>query len=282
VAVVLVLVSLGLITVYFRESSGGSLHSAQRIGLSILMPFEVAGERVSRPFRNAWDYSAELVGAKDENKKLREEVAALQKQLIKERTQAQENERLFELSKYITGPTFPDDYEAVVTRVVARPPSAYNQVVLVAAGSGDGIAVNDPVVTEDGLVGLVTEVTGNGARVTLLTDQASAVSALVLQSSASGVVRHGPSDGSALVLDRVGKDELVNEGNLVITAGWRSGNLESLYPRGIPIGTVASVGQQDVDLYKRIQVTPLVDFDSLAEVIVLVAKPGGKGKKTEK
>jgi rod shape-determining protein MreC len=282
VAVVLVLVSLGLITVYFRESSGGSLHGAQRIGLSILMPFEVAGERISRPFRNAWDYSAELVGAKDENERLRQEVAALQKKLIEERTEAQENERLFEMSKYITGPTFPDDYQAVATRVVARPPSAYNQVVLVAAGSGDGIAVNDPVVTEDGLVGLVTEVTGNGARITLLTDQASAVSALVLQSSAAGVVRHGSSDGSALVLDRVGKDELVNEGDLVITAGWRSGNLESLYPRGIPIGTVASVGQQDVDLYKRIQISPLVDFDSLAEVIVLVADPNAKGKKTQR
>jgi rod shape-determining protein MreC len=62
------------------------------------------------------------------------------------------------------------------------------------------------------------------------------------------------------------------ENDLVITAGWRSGQLESLYPRGIPIGTVESVGQQDVDLYKRIQVAPLVDFDSLAEVIVLVAK----------
>jgi rod shape-determining protein MreC len=282
VAVLLVLVSLGLITVYFRESSDGALHGAQRIGLSVLMPFEVAGERVSRPFRNAWDYSAELVGAKNENEKLREEVAALQKKLIEERTAAQENERLFELDKYITGPTFPDDYEGVVTRVVARPPSAYNQVVLVAAGSGDGIAVNDPVVTEDGLVGLVTEVTGNGARITLLTDQASAVSALVLQSSAAGIVRHGPSDGSALVLDRVGKDELVSEGDLVITAGWKSGNLESLYPRGIPIGTVASVGQQDVDLYKRIQVTPLVDFDSLAEVIVLVANPNGKGTKTQR
>ena len=281
-AVLLVLVSLGLITVYFRESSDGALHGAQRIGLSILMPFEVAGERVSRPFRNAWDYSAELVGAKNENEELREEVAALQKKLIEERTTAQGNQRLFELSKYITGPTFPNDYEAVVTRVVARPPSAYNQVVLVAAGSGDGIAVNDPVVTEDGLVGLVTEVTGNGARITLLTDQASAVSALVLQSSAAGIVRHGPSDGSALVLDRVGKDELVSEGDLVITAGWRSGKLESLYPRGIPIGTVASVGQQDVDLYKRIQVTPLVDFDSLAEVIVLVANPNGKGTKTQR
>jgi rod shape-determining protein MreC len=277
-----VLVSLALITVYFRESSGGALHGAQRIGLSILMPFEVAGERVSRPFRDAWSYSVDLVGAKSENEKLREEVAALQKELIEERTAARENDRLRDLLGYIEGPTFPDDYRSVVTRVVARPPSAYNQVVLVAAGSGDGIAVNDPVVTEDGLVGLVTEVTGNGARVTLLTDQTSAVSALVLQSGAAGVVRHGPSDGSTLVLDRVGKDELVNEGDLVITAGWRSGKLESLYPRGIPIGTVASVGQQDVDLYKRIQVAPLVDFDSLAEVIVLVANPKAKADQKKK
>jgi rod shape-determining protein MreC len=282
VAVVLVLVSLALITVYFRESSGGALHGAQRIGLSVLMPFEVAGERVSRPFRNAWDYTTDLLDAKSENERLRDELTELQKAYIDARTSAEENQALSESVKYISGPTFPDDYSAIVTRVVARPPSAYNQVVLVAAGSGDGVKVNAPVVTDDGLVGLVTELTGNGARITLLTDQSSAVSALVLQSSAAGVVRHGPSDGSTLVLDRVGKDELVNEGDLVITAGWRSGNLESLYPRGIPIGTVSSVGQQDVDLYKRIQVAPLVDFDSLDEVIILIENPTAKGKKTEK
>ena len=48
---------------------------------------------------------------------------------------------------------------------------------------------------------------------------------------------------------------------------------ESLFPRGIPIGTVESVGQQDVDLFKRIQIAPLVDFDSLSAVMVLIAKP---------
>jgi len=70
--VALVLVSLALITVYFRESSGGTLHSAQRIGVSILTPFEVAGERVSRPFRDAYGWTAELVGAKSDNERLRE------------------------------------------------------------------------------------------------------------------------------------------------------------------------------------------------------------------
>jgi rod shape-determining protein MreC len=272
VAVCLVLVSLALITVYFRESEGGTLHSAQRIGLSVAMPFEVAGERVARPFRDAWGWASDLVGAKSDNEKLRREVENLRKTVVQEETAVSENERLRHLLNYIDGPRFPGGFKGVVSRVVGRPPSAYDQEVLIAAGSSSGIQQNDPVVTADGLVGLVTEVTSNGAKVTLLTDQSAAVSAIVLETSASGIVRHGSSDSSALVLDRVGKDSLVENGNLVITAGWRTGKLESLYPYGIPIGTVKSVGQQDVDLYKRIQIAPLVNFDSLSDVIVLVPK----------
>jgi rod shape-determining protein MreC len=272
VAIVLVLISLALITVYFRESEGGTLHSAQRIGLSVAMPFEVAGERLARPFRDAWGWASDLIGAKSENADLKKQVEALRQKVIQEQTAVSENDRLRGLLDYVDGPKFPDGFVGVSTRVVGRPPSAYNQEVLIAAGTSAGLERNDPVVTEDGLVGLVTAVTSNGAKVTLLTDQSSAVSAIVLESGAAGIVRHGPSDSSALVLDRVGKDELVEAGNLVITAGWRSGKLESLYPRGIPIGTVKSVGQQDVDLYKRIQVAPLVNFDSLADVIVLVPK----------
>jgi rod shape-determining protein MreC len=143
--------------------------------------------------------------------------------------------------------------------------------------------MNAPVVTEDGLVGLVTEVWGGGAKVRLLTDLGSAVSAVVLGSEAAGVVRQGSTQGS-LVLDRVGKDDLVKEGDLVVTAGWQTLKFESLYPRGIVIGAVKSVGQQDVDLYKRIQIAPLVDFDSLASVVVLSPKPeaAAKPRKTTK
>lgn len=272
VAAVLVLVSLALLTVYLRESSDGGLHAAQRIALSVLTPFEVAGERVARPFRDALDWTSEVFDAKEQNERLRAQVEELRQQLIQERTSAGELERLRELVKYRSGPLFPEDYDAVTARVIARPPTAYNQEVVVAAGSDDGVEQNAPVVTEDGLVGLVTEVTSNAAKVTLLTDQASAVSAIVVQGGAPGVVRHGESS-STLVLDRVRKEQIVNVGDTVITAGWRSGRLESLYPRGIPIGTVTAVGQQDIDLYKRIQVTPLVDFDSLADVLVLVRRP---------
>jgi rod shape-determining protein MreC len=125
------------------------------------------------------------------------------------------------------------------------------------------------VITEDGLVGIVTKVSPDAAQIALLTDQSVAVSATDLLSGARGVVRPA-SAGSGLVLDRVPKEEVVAEGDTIITVGWRSGELASLYPLGIPIGTVTSVGQQDIDLYKRIQVAPFVDFDGLSEVIVLV------------
>jgi len=272
VATVLVLVSLGLITIYFRESTEGPLHTSQRLGASVLMPFEVAGERVARPFRDGWGYLADLFDAKSENEDLRKQNKELRQIVIANETAAQENKRLRELLAYVEGPTFPQEYQAITASVIARPPSPFRQEVVIAAGSDRGVELNAPVVTEDGLVGLVTEVWGGGAKVRLLTDQESAVSAVVLGSEAAGVVRQGATQGS-LVLDRVGKDDLVREGDLVITAGWQTVRFESLYPRGIVIGTVKSVGQQDVDLYKRIQVAPLVDFDSLASVIVLARQP---------
>jgi rod shape-determining protein MreC len=283
VAAVLVLISLGLITIYFRESTGGPLHTAQRLGASVLMPFEVAGERVSRPFRDAWGYLSDLFDAKAENEDLRDQVKDLRKSVIENETAIQENIRLKDLLTYVEGPSFPDGYDAVTASVIARPPSPFRQEVVIAAGSDSGVQMNAPVITEDGLVGLVTEVWGGGAKVRLLTDQGSAVSAVVLGSEAAGVVRQGATQGS-LVLDRVGKDDLVKQGDLVITAGWQTLKFESLYPRGIVIGAVKSVGQQDVDLYKRIQIAPLVDFDSLASVIVLSPKPevAAKPRKTTK
>ena len=276
----LVLISLGLITIYFRESTEGPLHTAQRLGASVLMPFEVAGERVARPFRDAAGYVSDLFDAKSENRDLQREVEDLRNRVIEQETAAQENERLKDLLGYVEGPSFPADYRPVAASVIARPPTPFRQEIVIAAGSDDGVAVNDPVVTELGLVGLVTEVWGGGAKVRLITDQASAVSGVVLGSEAAGVVRQGTSQ-SSLVLDRVGKDALVKERDLVVTAGWQTLRFESLYPRGIPIGTVKSVGQQDVDLYKRIQIAPLVNFDSLASVIVLVPEPAHDASKAK-
>lgn len=268
----LVVISLALVSVYFRESSGGSLHGVQSSFASVLRPFEVAAERVARPFQDAAGWIGGLADAKSQNEQLRKEVDALRQQVIQRQTALRENEQLRALIAFRDGSRFPKDYRGLAVRVIARPASQFEQQVVVAAGSNDGVRVHDPVVTADGLVGQVTKAGRRVALVQLLTDEQAAASALDLRSAASGIVRHGSSSGSSLILDRVTKDQVVRRGDMIITAGWRTGDLGSIYPRGIPIGRVTSVGQLDTDLYKQIEVQPLVEFDSLDAVLVLVRK----------
>ena len=114
---VLVLVSIALVTVYFRESEGGTLHGAQRIGVSVAATVQPAGERVARPFKDAYGWASDLFGAKSENEKLKKEVEALRSERIANETAAQENAHLKELLAYVDGPRFPEGYSAVTARV---------------------------------------------------------------------------------------------------------------------------------------------------------------------
>jgi rod shape-determining protein MreC len=272
VAAVLILVSLALLTVYLRESDEGGLHAAQRVGLAILAPFEVAGERIARPFQDAYGYVSDLVSEKESTDRLEARIEQLQEELRQAQAASSENQRLRELLAFVDGPRFPANFDPVTTRVIAQPSNAYNQRVLVAAGSAEGVKAGAPVVTGDGLVGVVTKVTSGYAQVTLLTDPSMFVSAQDADTEARGDVRASASAGAGLILDRVDKELVVEPGDTVITSGWSSGKIASLYPFGIPIGEVTSVGRQDIELYMRIQVEPFVDFDSLSEVVVLVSR----------
>jgi rod shape-determining protein MreC len=274
VVAVLALFSLALVTVYFRESDDGVLHSVQSTGASVLRPFEVGAERIARPFRDAAGWFGGLIDAKSENEKLKEQIEALRQQIILTQSAERENVQLKQLLGYLEGPQFPKDYRAVAARVIARAPSQFEQQIVVSAGKNDGILKHDAVVTADGLVGEVTKVASNVAQVTLLTDGTSAVSALDITTNAAGIAQHGSS--SSLTLDRVTKDQVVNRWDVIVTSGFRSGDLTSLYPRGLPIGAVTSVGQTDTDLYKQIQIDSFVDFSKLEAVIVLVKKPEAK------
>jgi rod shape-determining protein MreC len=268
---VLSVLSLALVTVYFRESDGGFLHGLQSTGASVLRPFEVAADRVASPFQDAASWFGGLLHAKDDNKKLRKEIEQLRDQAIVNQAAFRENAQLKQLLEYLESPRFPQDYRPVAARVIARAPSAFSQQIVVSAGKNNGISRHDAVVTADGLVGEVTKVASNVSQVTLLTDDTSAVSALDISTDASGIAQQGIS--GSLTVDRVTKDQVVNRGDVLVTAGWRSGELSSLYPRGIPVCLVTQVGQSDTDLYKQIQCDPFVDFSTLEAVIVLVRKP---------
>jgi rod shape-determining protein MreC len=267
---VLVLLSLILITISFRGPSSGVAHGIETAGATVLRPFEVAAERIARPFRDVYGYFAGLVHVKRENERLKEEVTRLRQQALQGGTAIEQLRRLQELMQFIDSPAFPSDYEPVSTRVINFA-SEFDQRVVIAAGSDHGIRDETPVITSGGLVGSVTRVTGSSAQVTLLTDENSAVQATDEATGAIGLVRHGQGEDS-LILDEVTKARNVEKGDIIVTAGTRHQQYPSLFPRGIPIGVVTSVGQSDTSLYKQIQIDPFVDFSSLDAVTALVTR----------
>ena len=262
------LLSLILITISFRESSTGALHQVEGAGATVLRPFEVAAERVARPFRDVYGYFHGLVHVKRENERLKDEVNTLRQQALQGEQARQQNAKLRDLLHYVDGPQFPGDYRPVNTRIISWS-SEFDQQVMIAAGRDRGIREDTPIVTRDGFVGRVTQLTGNSAQVTLLTDENSAVQARDLTTGAFGLVRHGQGEGS-LILDFVRKEQNVRAGDVIVTAGTRSSKYPSLFPQGIQIGVVTSVGQSDTALYKQIQIEPFVDFSSLDAVTALI------------
>jgi rod shape-determining protein MreC len=266
----LVLLSLILITISFRSGEDGPLSGVQSAGATVLRPFAVGFERVAQPFRDVYGWADSLLDARSEAERLRIENRELRQQAIQSAFALQENEYLRDLQNFIDGARFPEDFEPVSAEVIGRPVGAFVQAIVIAAGSRNGVRVNDSVITADGLVGLVTRVTPSTARIQLLTDQEAAVSAVDLRTRAEGIVRHARGTRETLVLDRVRKQDVVRVGDEVVTAGWRASDLSSLYPKGIAIGEVTSVGQTDTDLYQQVQVDPYVDFGLLDAVLVLV------------
>ena len=266
---ILVVLALALITASFREDQDGPLHGVQGAVADALQPLEIAVERVARPFRDAYGWTKDLFHAQSENERLRAETEQLRQQVIQNESALQQNVVLRQLLDYRDAPSFPADFDGVSAEVIAQPSSAFEQEIVVAAGSEDGVVVDAPVVTAEGFVGTVTRVTDGAARVRLLTDRSSAVSAVDLRTSATGIVRPGPV-GESLILDRVKKDDNVRVGDEIITSGWRAGPLASLYPKGITIGRVSYVGQLNTDLWQNVLLVSDVDFSDLEAVTVLI------------
>ena len=273
----LVVLALVLVTLSFREDQDGPVSGAQSAAAAALEPFQVAADRVAEPFRDAYGWADGLTDARADANRLQRENETLRQQYARARLAEQENARLRSLLQFRSGPRFPEGFDGVAAEVIYRPPGAYAQAIVVAAGREDGIRLDDPVVTARGLVGTVSRVGSKTARVTLLTDDQSAVSAVDLVTDAAGIVRPGHGPRAPLRLDRVPKEAVVQVGDTVVTAGWQSPRLSSLYPKGIQIGRVTSVGRTDTDLYTQVQVEPFADLSSLQAVLVLV--PADRGER---
>jgi len=270
VVVVLVLVALTLITVSFRSPTSGALHSVQGAGSTALRPFQIAATRIAQPFRDGYDYLSSLSSAKSQLKHEKKLYLKARQEAIANRAAAVQALQLERILHFEQGRAFPKDFRAVNAAVISPPGGPYAHTLAIEAGSSAGVRLNSPVVGGDGLVGIVSNVFPDSAVVTLLSDPDSFAAALDLGTQVRGMVHTGPS--GTLILDQVRKQLRVKKGDELVTAGTHNARYPDLYPYGIPIGRVTSVGAADTAVYLQVQVQPFANLGSLDAVAVLVPK----------
>ena len=279
VLVGLIVLSLVLISAHFTEADSGPLHAVQRATATALSPLEKVGSEALKPARDLVNWFDETFEARGENEDLRAEVTSLRAQLAEAQAALGENEELralldFDRSDVLAG--YLPAFKPVTARVVARSSADINATITVGAGSGDGVQLDDPVVTGDGLVGRVSAVTPSSAQVQLITDHRNAVSAKVLPDGPQGIVEPEAGDPDQLSLDFVDNEERLEVGQILVTAGWSAGEISSAYPYGIRIGAVADASGADEE-FQQVTVEPFADLADLENVQVLTGGPERPG-----
>jgi rod shape-determining protein MreC len=267
----LVVGSFALLTVTYGQGSNG----VQRGVSTILSPLQSAADRALKPARDLVNWFDETFDAKGRNERLHTELEAARKQAVGAQAALAENAQLRKLLGLDKGGAIPGGYTPVTGRVISRSPSVWFADVTIDAGSGDGVEVDDPVVNGDGLVGRVAAVTGGSARVTLIADHSSAVSAKIVPSGVQGVLKPSVGDPGDLILDFLDSERRVGKGQSVVTSGWRGQGIESSYPPNLPIGEVAEASLLEQEAQQQVHVRPFADLRGLDLVQVLTG--GSRG-----
>jgi rod shape-determining protein MreC len=150
----------------------------------------------------------------------------------------------------------------IVARVIGEESTNFLESILIDLGRQHGIQVGMPVVTDQGLVGRISDVTDTTSKVLLLNDPSSSASALLGESRLNGVV-HGSTSGD-LIMDFIPQGPTFKTGEVVLTSG-----LGGRFPKGIVIGAVESIETQANAVFQKAVIHPSVDFGSLELVLVI-------------
>jgi rod shape-determining protein MreC len=236
----------------------------------LVTPVQKAANWTIDSIGGVWNNYFALREVRKENEQLRAELDRLKVRSNELEGQAAEAKRLAALLSFRQANAAAP---MLAARVVGGSPSDSVRAVYIDRGETDGVRRNMGVVTPEGVVGKILAVYGNSAQVQLITDKESGVGALLANSRTTGSVRGTGEPQPEMV--RVINDQEVAAGETILTSG-----LDQIFPKDIPIGTVAST--QTGNPFKVIYVRPAARLDRLEEVLVLLTQqPLANGKETE-
>ncbi len=275
VLALLVVGSFVLLTITYGQGSNG----LQRGVSAVFSPVQSVANRALKPARDLVNWFDTTFDARGRNGRLQTELEAERAAAVAGRAAVAENAELRKLVGLDRSGAIPSGYKEVTGEVIARSPTIWFADVTIDLGSGDGVAVGDPVVGDGALVGSISAVTPGSSKVMLIADGESAVSAKVVpggaQGGIQGVIRPAVGNPGELILDFINSSRHVHKEQSVVTSGWRAGEIASGFPANIPIGKITKAPIVQQEAQQQVSVRPFADLRNLSLVQVLTG--GSRG-----
>ena len=256
--IVLCVISLLLLTFYLREGDTGPIHSVRGVFMTVTSPVRALGSAAAAPFNALGDIVSNATASGDtlsELKKKNKELTAQVAELSEAKETAERLEKLVGLKS-----TY--NLESTAARIIGSTGDAWTDAAVIDKGANAGCEVGMAVCSSGGVIGQIVEVSATTSTVRLLSDEQSGISAMVQGSRAQGMLR-GQADGT-LRLEYVVADAQVSSGDIIITSG-----IGGTFPKGLPLGTVASVERSANAVYYTIVVRTASTAENNEEVLVI-------------
>jgi len=248
------LIDLGKKKVLFEETS-----LFERTLINVFSPLQEAISQGKIFIKHSVDDYIANSKASKENRFLLHQILELEKELFSANEVQLENNRLRQLLQF--GEEL--QVKKVLAQVVSWDGSSDYKVLRINKGAQDGIRLQSPVVTSQGLVGHIYRLTDSYADVLTILDAGHRVDVLVQQERSHGILEG--TGKSVSQLKYIPLTEKIELSDIVLTS-----SLGQLYPKGIRVGKITRIERESYSLTQRIEVMPSVDFSSLEEVVVFI------------
>jgi rod shape-determining protein MreC len=258
--VALVLVSLALILL----SQGRHLQPLESAASTVFTPIQQAAHDVTSGIGSWIDGIRRMSTLEEENRMLREALDAVTADNVKVQGLERENAQLRAMLKFQSDRP---EIKAVIASNIGGDPSGLKEILTIDRGSDSGIAEGMAVVSPGGiLVGQISAVKADRATVLLITDTESSVLVATQRTQTPGVVDGQWQKGGRLLMRRIPRDADVKEGDILLTSG-----IGGAFPKGIIVGQISKTAQSDVQMEKEAEAFPLVELNSLENVLVITS-----------
>lgn len=259
----IVLIAAVVITLALALFSTVEGNPSSNVVQTILSPVRSLAATGTRTIEKFYNYAFKYEALEAENVLLRDKIASMESQIREVDTLKRENERY---SALLSLSTEHDDYNFVPAYLISWDSGNYKSAFTLNKGKRDGITVGMIAITEHSeVVGIITEVGENWAKVSTILDSTLKVSACVSSTGFTGVVEGSylTAETGNLRLNYLATDSVLRNGDQIVTTG------SSLYPKDLVIGSIVDAGLDETGVSKYALLESSVDFNALEQVFLI-------------